>query len=184
MKYQDSTVSHDRNIQEDIATVLRRKSYIKMGKSFALIAGAMLFLSACSHIEQSQYQAMDQYRAVIAQEQGWDEATREEIFLDQIWYNPALWQRTDGKTATEGELEKAFLGCLTGAKSVEEGISSNIGGKDPIQIIHARATVELCMVSKGYQPINKNRALICESDYYDVLPVCYFSRDLVRNYRD
>ncbi len=166
------------------------KEYFKKGPQLRnllskqmIILTAML-LTACSHIENAQYQAMDQYRAVIVQEQGWDEVTREEIFLDQIWYNPALWQRADGKTATEGEIEKAFLGCLTGAKSVEEGISSNVGGKDPIQIIHARATVELCMVSKGYQPINKSRALICESDYYDVLPVCYFSRDLVRNYRN
>lgn len=154
------------------------------GKWLLLWGTLLLFLSACSHIETSQYAAMAQYRAVIAQEQSWDDQTRETIFLDQIWYNPALWQRADSVKVTEGELEKAFLGCLEGAKSVEEGISSNVGGKDPIQIIHARATVELCMISKGYQPINRSRAFICESDHYDVLPVCYFSRDLVRNYRD
>ena len=151
------------------------------------IAGIFCLLTGCSHVEQLQQQAMDDYRSTLKTESEMLPKMREQLYMSSLWYNPALWEKqssqSTSKKAQETERAHTFLECLKIADAIEAGISEQIGGRDPIQMIHARANVEVCMISNDYQAINKETRLICEADESDVLPVCLFARREVLNYR-
>ena len=151
------------------------------------IAGIFCLITGCSHVEQLQQQAMDEYRSSLQTESEMAPKLREQLYMSSLWYNPELWKKTDAPTMSkkQQETERAhtFLECLKIADAIEAGISEKIGGRDPIQMIHARANVEVCMISNDYQAIDKAQRLICEADESDVLPVCVFARSEVLNYR-
>ncbi len=127
---------------------------------------------------------MDGYRQQLADEARMSQSLRESLYETQLWYSPDLWMKMDGKPLAKGELETDFLECMKTAKAIEDGISERIGGQDPIQAIHARANVEVCLVSRGYRAKEASKQLICENDRRDVLPVCYFARTQVLEYRE
>lgn len=147
----------------------------------------LLLLAGCSSVLKEQTAKMDDYRSKLDQERLMTKEERESYYKEQLWYNPALWQTTNhskqkGK-AEEKMRTQEFFACVQAAEEIEKGISEQIGGRDPIQTTHARATIEVCMISKKYQAIEPKRALICESPESDVLPICTFSRDVVLDYR-
>ncbi len=150
------------------------------------VSGIVLWLLAgCSSVLDQQTAKMDDYRSTLDQERLMTEKEREALYADSLWYNPELWQLNQQITsATKREQQQQdFFACVQSAEALEKGISEQIGGIDPIQITHARATIEVCMISKKYQAIDREKALICESPESDVLPICTFSRDLILDYR-
>lgn len=164
-------------------------------RSAFLGLGCALLLSGCGSVMQAQQEAMDHYRAIILEEAQLDNSTREQLYQQEGWYQEKIWQKRekggkiDGKDASLSPEASAlrtrdFVECLESANAIEAGISERMGGRDPIQIVHGRATVEVCMVTRGYHLIPPHRSLICETDQYDVLPVCHFARREILNYRD
>lgn len=155
-----------------------------------VVSGTILMLLAgCSTVLEQQTAKMDDYRSVVDQEQLMTKEVREKLYQDQLWYNPDLWQshkssqKSSQKTTIAKQRTQDFFGCVQTAEEIEKNISVQIGGRDPIQTIHARATIEICMISKQYQAIDRSRKLICESEGSDVLPICDFSHDVVLDYR-
>ena len=156
-----------------------------------LLIACALLLTGCSSVMQAQNEAMDHYRSIILEEAKLDAGAREKLYQEEGWYQEKAWRKW-GENAGEKKISpeasalrtRDFVECLDAANAIESGISERMGGRDPIQIIHGRATVEVCMVSRGYHLIQYKTPLICETDHYDVLPVCHFARDEILNYRD
>ncbi len=145
----------------------------------------LLLLVGCSSVLKEQTAKMDHYRSKLDQERLMTEKEREALYADTLWYNPALWQLNQQSVSAikREQKQQDFFACVQAAEAIEKGISEQIGGIDPIQVTHARATIEVCMISKKYQAIDGKKALICESPESDVLPICTFSRDLILDYR-
>lgn len=143
-----------------------------------------LLISGCSSILEQQTAKMDSYRSTIDQERLMSKEVREQQYRAQLWYNPELWQAQNSAAVNKKQRTQDFFGCVQAAEEIEKGISDQIGGIDPIQTIHARATIEVCMVSKKYRAVDSQQKLICESSESDVLPICDFSHDLILDYRN
>lgn len=158
-----------------------------MKSSLKVVVSSTIFmlLAGCSSVLEQQTAKMDDYRSELDKERLMSQEAREKQYQDQLWYNPELWQAKKGsKTANDKKLRtQDFFGCVQTAEEIEKNISQQIGGRDPIQTTHARATIEVCMISKQYQAIDRTRKLICESPSSDVLPICDFSNDVILDYR-
>lgn len=158
----------------------------KQGLFFKLISIVVTLsvVTGCANIALKQEESMDAYRKVIDQESLMSDSERDTLYQKQLWYSHDAWRKRDQKSMPKkGQIETDFLQCLQSAKAIEQGISEQIGGVDPIQIIHARASVEICMVSRGYVGKDSTQRLVCETDQYDVLPICLLSRFDVLEYR-
>lgn len=155
-----------------------------------LLIACTLLLTGCSSVMHSQNEAMDHYRSIILEEAKLDAKEREKLYQTEGWYQEKVWQKGSSREEIRLTPEASalrtrdFVECLDAANAIESGISERMGGRDPIQIIHGRATVEVCMVSRGYHLLPYTTPLICETDHYDVLPVCHFARHEILNYRD
>lgn len=150
-----------------------------------------LWIVGCASVADSQNRAMDNYRAELEKERLMTQEQRDQYYETALWYNPILWQsenaskggnRQNGEKVAEA-IEQDFYSCVKAADEIEKGISAQIGGIDPIQITHARASVEVCMVAKKYRGKDSTQKLICESSDSDVLPICSLARDEILNYR-
>ncbi|MHC5224947.1 hypothetical protein [Ignatzschineria sp. LJL83] len=152
---------------------------------------ASLWIAGCASVADSQNRAMDHYRAELEKERQMPKEAQDQYYETALWYNPTLWQSENatkmanhqGAKKAQEAIEQDFYSCVQAADEVEKGISAQIGGIDPIQITHARASVEVCMVAKKYRGKDRSQKLICESSDSDVLPICSLARDEVLNYR-
>ena len=144
-----------------------------------------LWIAGCASVADSQNRAMDQYRAELETERLMTKEQQDQYYETALWYNPKLWQSQNGSSNAnvQKKLTQDFYSCVQAADEIEKGISAQIGGVDPIQITHARASVEVCMVAKKYRGKDRSQKLICESSESDVLPICSLARDEVLNYR-
>lgn len=160
---------------------------MKFPKKIVVSGIILMLLTGCSNVLERQTAKMDDYRANLDQERLMAEKERESHYKKQLWYNPALWKSQNhhnlNSKAEEKQRTQDFFACVHAAEEIEKGISEQIGGRDPIQTSHARATIEVCMISKKYQAIDSGSTLICESPDSDVLPICTFSQDAVLDYR-
>lgn len=178
------------------------KQWIKV----VVMVSISAFFVGCASVADLQNSKMAGYRADIEREYAMSDAAREQYYQDALWFQPSLWKAEstqDALISGAGQRDQNsrdhnlrsqdlrdhdlrsqdFYSCVQAADAIESGISEQIGGIDPIQIIHARASVELCMVSKEYRAIDPRQTLICESPKSDVLPICVFLQEMVLNYR-
>lgn len=157
---------------------------MKLGWKVALIGNALMLIAGCSNVLVEQTAKMDNYRAELDKEPLMSEKARQQFYETQLWYNPSLWQAKNARQGSSAKkIKEDFFGCVSVAEEIEKNISAEIGGRDPIQTTHARATIEVCMISKKYQATDREKKLICESAGSDVLPICDFSHDVILDYR-
>ena len=157
---------------------------MRLGWKIALMSTALVLIVGCSSVLEQQTAKMDDYRSALDKEQLMSEKERQSFYDAQLWYNPNLWQVQNARKGSNAkQLKQDFFGCVSVAEEIEKNISAEIGGRDPIQTTHARATIEVCMISKKYQAIDREKKLICESEGSDVLPICDFSNDVILDYR-
>ena len=150
---------------------------ISLITKIASAIGVMTIVVGCASITQKQDESLASFRDVIVQETKLSDSEREALYQDQLWYSHDAWKKRDPKANLQkGELETIFLECLKASEAIENGISAKIGGKDPVQFMHARATVEICMIGNGFVTKDERKTLICEADEYDVLPICLMAR--------
>lgn len=164
---------------------MRVKSALKRTTIRNTVIGmSLFFVVGCAGVAQKQADSMDHYRDQVELESQMTKSDREALYKAQLWYGHSAWQKKKQSTQlAKGQLEREFLECLQSAEAIEKGISEKMGGIDPIQIIHARASVEVCMVTKGNTGVDASKLLICETDEYDVLPICLMARTEVLSYR-
>ncbi len=158
---------------------------MKSSLKVVVIGTVLMLMAGCSSVVEQQTAKMDDYRSELDRERLMSQEAREQQYQNQLWYNPELWQSRDVRKMANDPKQRTqnFFACVQTAEEIEKGISQQIGGRDPIQTTHARATIEICMISKGYQAIHPSRQLICESEGSDVLPICSFSQDVILDYR-
>ena len=177
----ESAFWQTKGIERKVFQMMQLKS---VSTRLGVMALLLLFVVGCASIAHKQEESMNAYRAIIDSESKMPKEARDALYEKQLWYSHNAWQKQDSRQKLKsGQLEQEFLQCLQTAEAIEKGISEKMGGIDPIQIVHARASVEVCMVTKGNIGTDRSKLLICEADEYDVLPICLMARTEVLNYR-
>lgn len=151
-----------------------------MKQHWGLLLLGGFFLIGCQSMESIYDESFAYHHQNLAREAALPAEAREILAQNELWFNERLWTQ---KNRTEKARFNDYAECLQTAGSLEKGISDELGGRYPIQTIHLRATTEICMVARGYTPLDPKQTLICEGPHTEVLPICEFTRKQIATLR-